>query len=141
MARGNGRDVEGRPEILLDMPARLVGKLDAIGVGWVVEGDQRYLLLKAAEADGVAKYPINAGVASGNQSYSGGDRCRSRWRGRQRMPAAERMNEWAMWHSLIRCPHSLTAIRCPTTAMHPGEVLMSRSRPGDFRFLICDFGF
>lgn len=64
MARGNGRDLEVGPKILPDMPAKLAGKLDAIGVGWVVEGDQRYLLLKAAEADGVAKYPINAGVAS-----------------------------------------------------------------------------
>ena len=48
MARGNGRDPERRPEILPDMPASLVGKLDDVGFAWAVEGGQRYLLLEAA---------------------------------------------------------------------------------------------
>lgn len=46
MARGNGRDPGVRPEILPDMPASLVGKLDDVGFAWAVEDNQRYLLLE-----------------------------------------------------------------------------------------------
>ena len=48
MARGNGRDPGIRPEILPDMSASLVGKLDDVGFAWAVEGGQRYLLLEVA---------------------------------------------------------------------------------------------